>query len=372
MSPGELDVSLSLHRLPLARPWTSRRGTTTQRWSVLVKVEGQGVRGLGEAPLPLRVQDPLILVRNVASSLPRLRSGEVFAARDALDRAGLHAWFRHGVMSALVDHGARLQGVSFATFLADAVRSPQNPVRVRVPPGGSIPVNGNLGPLDPEEAVQEGERLLQAGFSTIKVKSMGDADADARRLGALRRALGPDVFLRLDANGAWGVDEALDALKTLAPFSLQYVEEPLGEGSLGDRVRLAQKSPVPLAWDESVTDAQAASVLAPSAAALVVKPPRLGGVDRFLEVLAAGSGSATPLVVSTPLEGAIGRAVDLQLASLSPGSLAHGLGTGDALAGDLASPALLPEAGWVRMPPGPGIGAFELALDGTRVSWGDV
>jgi L-Ala-D/L-Glu epimerase len=367
-----LGVELDLHRLPLVSPWTSRRGVTRDRWSLVVRVRHGGVTGLGEAPLPLRLDEAtaMSMARDAAARIPRLHVGEAFAVREGLDHApGLPGWLRHGVLAAALDLSAREAGSSLAAWLVRALGSVDTPLQVHVGPGEALQVNGNLGPLPPEEGAARARSLVEQGFSTLKVKSLGDAKADALLLGAIRDELGDEVLLRLDANGAWSPKEVLGALRLLEPVSLQYVEEPLGEASDEERLMLARKSPVPVAWDESITGGRSARVLAPDAAALVVKPPRLGGVDRFLEVLAAAMQSETPMVVSTPLEGAIGRAVDLQLASLVPGGFAHGLGTGRVFASDLAEPSLLPENGSVRLPDGLGIGRFRL-LEGTKMGVG--
>lgn len=361
---------LRLHQLPLKRAWTSRRGTTKERWSLVVTVHEDGVRGLGEAPLPLRTTDANRLVREETVRLPSLPVGDLQAAKAELDRSRLAPWLRYGILSALVDHKARKDRVSFAAALCDWSKRSGMPCDPRVSAGGWLPVNGNIGPLEPDDAAAEAVRLVNEGFVALKVKSMGNAQADARRLGMIRRAVGSDVALRLDANGAWEVDEVMDALRVLAPYSLEYVEEPLGEGDLAMRARLAEKSVTPVAWDESVTGPHEAAVLAQTAAALVVKPPRLGGVDRFLGVLAAAMRAGTPVVVSTPLEGAVGRAVDLQLAALAGIKCAHGLATGEVFDEDLASGSEPIVGGRLRLPETPGIGELEPTLGGVDVGGG--
>lgn len=362
MTDGELELTLDLFELPLKHPWTSRKGTTKGRWSLLVRVHTDGITGWGEAPLPLRIERPLALAREAAGLIPRLYPGEAFAARTSLDHAGLPGWMRHGIINALMDHAARTRGVPLARFLADAMHT--SVIRIHTEPGQSVPVNGNVGIGDAEQTAQQARRLVDEGTTTLKVKSLGDARVDEKRLSAIRDAVGDEIKLRLDVNGAWNTEDAFDALQRLAPFNLEYIEEPLGDASLEQRARLNAKSPVGIAWDESVNDQESAEQLAPGAAALVVKPPRLGGVDRFLPVLAAAHHAETHVVVSTPLEGAIGRAVDLQLAALCMPGTAHGLGTGNELDSDLADPAPLPHRGHIQIPEGVGIGTFTLTTTG--------
>ena len=83
----------------------------------------------------------------------------------------------------------------------------------------------------------------RAGFTCVKVKvGVGD---DAGRVAAVRAAVGPEVELRLDANGAWDVDEAVRSIEALAPAGLELVEEPVhgieALRAVRDRVAVARR-----------------------------------------------------------------------------------------------------------------------------------
>ena len=190
---------------------------------------------------------------------------------------------------------------------------------------------------------------VRAGFQTLKLKVGRDLDADVRLLRGVRDAVGPSVGIRIDPNGAWpDVASALLALKRLSPVGLEYVEQPIPAGEpVATAQALAQirsQSGVLIAPDESVTGLDTAEILLSAGAAdvLVLKPMRLGGIDRALGVARLAIQSAVGVVVTGFLGSAVERAGALHLAAAVDAELpvttrrAHGLGAGSWLAEDVA------------------------------------
>ncbi len=183
----------------------------------------------------------------------------------------------------------------------------------------------------------------------VKVAERGQTLADdIARVTEVRRVLGARARVRVDANGAWRVDEALEALTRLAPLDLEYAEQPCATvAELAElRVRLARaRVDVPVAADESVRRAEDPLHVARVGAAdlVVVKVAPLGGVARALEIVAA---AGLPAVVSSALDTSVGLAAGVRLAAALP-RLEHdcGLGTAALLAADVVGDPLLPRAG---------------------------
>ncbi|TDB71970.1 enolase C-terminal domain-like protein [Micromonospora sp. KC721] len=84
---------------------------------------------------------------------------------------------------------------------------------------------GWLGYTD-EKLVRLAKQAVADGFGLIKLKVGADPDADVRRLRLAREAVGPDVRIAIDANQAWGVDQAIASLEPLAPYHPYWIEEP--------------------------------------------------------------------------------------------------------------------------------------------------
>jgi O-succinylbenzoate synthase len=215
-----------------------------------------------------------------------------------------------------------------------------------------IPVNSTVPAVEPEQA----HHIAQtAGCHTAKVKvaERGQTPAqDAARLEAVRDALGPAGKIRIDANGAWSVEEALRAVRQLARFDLEYVEQPCASlEELADlRQRLARVGlNVPIAADESIRRAadpyQVANHGAADIAVLKVQP--LGGVRACLQI---AERIGLPVVVSSALETSIGIRAGLALAAALPElPYACGLNTVALLSGDLVADPLTAVDGVIRV-----------------------
>lgn len=213
------------------------------------------------------------------------------------------------------------------------------PVRDRVPVNTTVPAVG------PEQA----HAMVRAsGCTTAKVKvaETGQSLADdLARVEAVRDALGPAGKVRIDANAAWSLDEAVEALRTLGKFDLEYAEQPVA--SLDDMARLRRRVDVPLAADESVRRAEDPLRVAGLEAAdiVVLKVQPIGGVRRCLEV---AEGCGLPVVVSSAVETSVGIAAGVALAAALPElPYACGLGTVSLLAADVTSDPLLPVGGFL-------------------------
>jgi O-succinylbenzoate synthase len=168
-------------------------------------------------------------------------------------------------------------------------------------------------------------------------------DDDIARVEAVRDALGPAGRLRVDANAAWTVDEAVAALKTLDAFNLEYAEQPVP--TLEEMAQLRRRVDVMLAADESVRRAEDPLRVAGLEAAdiVVLKVQPIGGVRRCLEVAEA---CGLPVVVSSAVETSVGIAAGVALAAALPElPFACGLGTVSLLASDVTAHPLLPVGG---------------------------
>ena len=210
----------------------------------------------------------------------------------------------------------------------------------------SVPVNVTIPACDPERAREI--VLASAGCRTAKVKVAEpgqDPGEDEARLEAVRDALGADGLVRIDANGAWSVDEAISRIGVLerAAGGLEYVEQPVA--SVEDLAVVRRRVDVPIAADESIRRAadpyRVRDLEAADIAVLKVQP--LGGVRACLRI---AEDIGLPVVVSSAVESSIGIAAGVALAAALP-ELPHacGLATVQLLTGDVVADPLLPVDG---------------------------
>ena len=215
-----------------------------------------------------------------------------------------------------------------------------------------VPVNSTVPAVEPEEAHAIART---AGCRTAKVKVAERAQSlveDAARIEAVRDALGSGGKIRIDANGAWSVAEALHAINQLTQFDLEYAEQPCATvEELADlRRRLARAGlNMPIAADESIRRAEDPYQVAVQEAAdiAVLKVQPLGGVRACLQI---AERIGLPVVVSSALETSIGIRAGLALAAALPElPYACGLNTVALLTADLVTEPLLAVDGVIRL-----------------------
>jgi O-succinylbenzoate synthase len=241
-----------------------------------------------------------------------------------------------GEFSPFPEYGPEITARWYGSALEAATGAWPAPRRDRVPVNVTVPA------IAPEAAH---DLVTASGCTTAKVK-VGTRD-DVARVEAVRNALGPRGRLRVDANAAWDVDEAERAIRSLARFDLEYVEQPVAE--LADMARLRRRIDVPLAADESVRTAADPIRIADIEAAdiVVLKVQPLGGVGRALAVAEA---AGLPAVVSSALETSIGIAAGIALAAALPElPYACGLATVTLLGGDVVVDPLVPSNGFIEV-----------------------
>ncbi len=211
----------------------------------------------------------------------------------------------------------------------------------------SIPVNATLPAVAPDRI--EAVLARYDGCRTVKIKvaERGQTLADdVERVRETRRLIGAEGRIRLDANGAWNLDEAEHAVRALEQFDLEYVEQPCPSiDELAELRRRIHRIDVLVAADESVRKAADPLAVARAGAAdiLVIKAAPLGGIDRALAIVAE---AGLPAVVSSALDTSVGLAMGAALAARLPElEFDCGLGTGALLGDDVAVAPVVPVAG---------------------------
>jgi L-alanine-DL-glutamate epimerase-like enolase superfamily enzyme len=214
-----------------------------------------------------------------------------------------------------------------------------------------VPVNATLSSLDRAGAAEEAARAVREGFQCLKLKvGVGD---DAGRVAATRAAAGPQVALRLDANGAWGVEEAIAAIEALSPAGLELVEEPTHGLQAMREVR--DGVAVRVSIDE--TAGELGALTAGVADAVCLKISRCGGIAGLLAAAALVRATGAEVYLASTLDGPLGVAAALHAAAAlaSRGPVPHcGLSTLGLFA-EIENP-LPAKDGAIELPDAPGLG----------------
>jgi L-Ala-D/L-Glu epimerase len=215
-------------------------------------------------------------------------------------------------------------------------------------PLDAVPVNATVDAADRATAAAACAEAARAGFSCVKLKvGVGD---DAGRVAAARAAGGPQLDLRLDANGAWEVEEAVRTIEALAPAGLELVEEPVHGTRALREVR--DRVPVRIAMDE--TGDEPGAVASGAADAVCLKVARRGGISGLLATAALAQATGAEVYLASTFDGPLGIAAAVHCAAALRVQAPCGLATLSLL--DLPVPgALQVRDGAIPVPAGPGL-----------------
>jgi o-succinylbenzoate synthase len=318
-------VTRSVLRLsiPLREPFVTSSGVVSARELLLLRLEARdGTVGCGEAA-PFEPYDGVPLERAAAALTggggrrpPQARAAEEIAR---------------------LDLQCRQEGEPLAEPLRDA-----------------LPVNMTLAAGPPEEVAERARDGLRDGYACFKLK-VGLPD-DAERVAAVRAAVGPWPALRVDANGAWSVDEAVRAIRGFEHHDLEFVEQPCG--TLRELAEVRQRVSTAIAADESVSTLRelGRAVELEACDVVNVKLAGTGGFKPARELLREAREAGLDAFLSSTLDGPWGIAAALQLAAAEGVTLACGLATLELFEPPLSKALPAPRAGTLKVPTGPGLG----------------
>jgi L-alanine-DL-glutamate epimerase-like enolase superfamily enzyme len=333
-----MQVRLERVSLALRTPLLTAFGDIAERELLVLTITGDdGVPGFGEAA-PLEAYDGVpsaaveAALRLYARVLQDARSDAtgpqlLDACRELADLPQAIA----AVDLALWDRAGRRSGKPVCRLLADDVLE-------------RVPVNATIGAMDRAGAAARAAEAVAAGFRCVKVK-VGAGD-DAGRIAAVRAAVGPEVAIRIDANGVWTVDEAVAAIEALAPAGLELVEEPVH--GVAELRAVRERVAVRIAMDETAADPGA--LAARVADVVCLKISRCGGLSALLAQAALVRAGGGEVYLASTYDGELGIAAAVHAAAALRVELPCGLAT-------LEDPpdALEVSDGFIAVPTGPGL-----------------
>jgi len=137
------------------------------------------------------------------------------------------------------------------------------------------------------------------GLRQAKLKVGRDLDTDIRRLRLLRTVLGPDADVRVDANGAWTVEEALIAIERLRRYGVSAVEQPVPAGDIDGLARVTAACPELIVADESLRTVEEAQALvrAKACGAFNIRVSKCGGLLASRRIARIAADAGLPVVV---------------------------------------------------------------------------
>lgn len=303
------DVKAIPVRIPRRYTFTSSLGTHACSENAVVQIQtNEGIVGVGEASTIWGRKG-----RGAADDIERV-IGPALIGKDpfCLREVAL-------AMSRLVDRSYPARAaIDMALFdiLGKALSTPVyqllgGKVRDYVTLSHSLSMGGG------SQVAQQAQALAAEGYQTLKVKIGLDPEADQETVAAVRRAVGPNLKLRVDANMGWSSPEqAVHEIKQLAPFDLELVEQPLHYGDLDGMRWVRDRVDVPIMADESVWTPEDAlrSIRAEAVDVINVYVAEAGGLLPALDIFAIAQAAGVPCLIGSMPEFGIGTAAQAHLA----------------------------------------------------------
>jgi len=294
------DVRITRLKMPRVDPtWRTASYASGSVESFILEVDADGMTGIGgTAAHPKSMPaEKLAAELNGPVKAALLRSDALSGnlIRDAIRRADVDARSLIAADLALYD------------LLGKAARLPCHALW-----GGAlrprVPIDRMVGIKAPDDLVAHVGQLLEQGITHMKVKVGTGIAEDVERVRALRRAFAERISIGIDGNGAYTPDEAITLSRSLEPYNVLLIEQPINYRDLDGLARVTAASPIPIMADQCVEDAQSALDVCRRKAAHVVsvKLTKMGSIDecrRVFDVCAAFGlrvhlgGSAGPAVV---------------------------------------------------------------------------
>jgi len=208
-----------------------------------------------------------------------------------------------------------------------------------------IVINGLIWMGDEGFMLEQIQQKLAEGFSCIKMKIGAiDFDAELKLLASIRKKYSKDqIELRVDANGAFSPESALDKLKKLAEYDLHSIEQPIKAGNFSVLKTLCEKTPLPIALDEELIGVfkvaekkKLIQTIQPQY--IILKPSFVGGFKGSQEWIKLAEENRVGWWVTSALESNIGLNAIAQWTYTLGSNLPQGLGTGSLFANNFESP----------------------------------
>lgn len=353
-------VSLQRYDIPFVRPFVTAKFTLQNRQGLIIAAEtNTGVVGTGEiAPLPgfsretfdecvTSAMELIAMIRSeaVPESHQSLRfwSDEHFTAPPSVV---------FGFETMFADLAAQAAGLSLAHwYRGDANKQ--------------VEINSVIAGTLTESEIDSRRRQ---GYSTFKLKvgSLSIKD-DISRVQVLREVIGTHAKIRLDANRAYQLPDALEMIQSAKPYKIEYIEEPLCNFTLGELSQLRRLSTIPIALDETLIEIYN-SRTSPTATTFhdaaeldsfdvaIIKPSLMGGIAGTIAFCERLIRSGKRIVVTSALDSGIGVTAAQHIACALRLSDACGLDTTGALESHLVENPPAPLGGYLSLPNQSGLG----------------
>jgi len=345
-------VDLFQAEIPMVAPFRISLGVISEAPYLFIRINTDGgVSGWGETtPISQITGDTQAINAAAAADLARLILG-----KDPLDienrvaEMGRFLAFNSSVRAAfdlaLHDIAGKAAGLPLYALLGGGKRA--------------LETDTTIGIGEPDKMAEQAAELKRSGVPAIKVKLGTTADDDVRRIEAIRKAIGPELRLRVDANQGWDFPTAVTVLRRLGSSGIEYCEQPIAHWDFENIKRLRARVSIPIMADESIFDHHDAFKLTAGGCCdyLNIKLAKSGGIHTALKINAVAEAAGVKCMLGCMLETRLGLTAAAHLVSARPNIRYVDLDSFLILKGDPIVGGARWDGGTITLPDDPGIGA---------------
>lgn len=224
-----------------------------------------------------------------------------------------------------------------------------------------IPLKFSIGAFTPSEAARVARHAMGLGLRAAKVKVGMDVTHDIARVEAVRKAVGDEFRVAVDANSGWSENDALRAIPYLERLNVNAIEQPLRRGDFQGCARLRSRTSIAIMLDESIfTRQDAMEAIRTNACDLIsIYPGKNGGILRSMEIAEMAATAGLQCTIGSNLEMDLGTAAMLHLAVAIPalaGTVDHDIIGPLYYEGHFTKTPIRFANGCAIVPDGPGLG----------------
>ncbi|NLY73529.1 MAG: dipeptide epimerase [Tissierellia bacterium] len=308
-----LSVELGEIRVPLRTPFKTSLRTVDAVHDVVVMIKtDNGLIGYGEAPPTAVITgetrpsireaiEGYIGPKLIGQSIFDMENNQILLHSAILGNTSAKA----AVDMALYDLWSQALGVPLYKALGGN--------RKQIETDLTISVN------DVDEMVSDSLEAIRRGFKVLKVKIGKDEELDLKRIVAIRKAVGEEAVIRLDANQGWSVREALSIIDKLekSDLNIELIEQPIHYSNLQGMIEVTRHSSIPIMADESVFGPmEALEVIEKRAADIInIKLMKTGGIHEALKIVSLAEIHKIPCMIGCMLESKISVSAAAHLAA---------------------------------------------------------
>ena len=296
------------------QPWVISSGPTSVAANVLVQIlTDDGLVGIGEgAPVPAYGDETQGTILHAI----RDNLAAVLIGRDPFDAEALahdmekrlhgHHFAKAAIDLALYDLRGKALGVPVYQLLGGKFRD-------------TVSLIAGVGLNDTETRVREAIAAVDAGYDIVKLKISGNPKLDIEQVGAVRKAVGPEVHIRLDANQGYRSGDCLPTFKKLESFGLDYIEQPLPRWDLDGQATLAAALDTLIMGDESCYSPEDVVTLVRHKAVNIVNIKIMkSGLANSQKMAAIAEAAGLPCMIGSMVEMGVGTAAGVHFAIATP------------------------------------------------------